>query len=78
MVQVKRFEDVPDRCEAYTARMHNELALMISDMPRDCFEVVAFDWYTVAYQNANRRNEFCQEKYKNNTTKFEKSVKGEA
>ena len=47
MAQVKRFEDVPDRCEAYTLCMYNELAIMIGGLHIDCLEVAAFDWFTV-------------------------------
>ena len=53
MAQVKRFEDVLDRCEAYTSRMHNKLAIMISGMHIDCLKVVAFEWFTVGYQGEN-------------------------
>ena len=78
VAQVKRFEDVPDRCEAYTAHMHNELAQKIGGMHIDCLEVSLFDWFTIGYQNACRRNEWCQEKYKNDTTQFERSPRDEA
>ena len=78
VAQVKRFENVPDRMEAYTARMHNELAHMISGMHIDCLEVAGFDWFTIALQNGNRRNEWCQAKYKNDTSKFERNDNGGA
>ena len=78
MAQVKRFEDVLDCCEAYTPRMHNELALMIGDMYIGCFEVADFDWFTVGLHSVNRRSEWGQEKFKNDTTKYERSSKGEA
>ena len=75
MAQVKIFEDVPDYCEAYTLHIHNKLAIMISSMHIDCFEVANFHWFTVGYQNANQRNKWCQEKGKNDTTRFKKAQK---
>ena len=78
VAQVKRFENVSDRMEAYTARMHIELANMIGGMHIDCLEVAGFDWFTIALQNGNRRNEWCQEKYKNDTSKFERNDNGGA
>ena len=57
VAEVKRFEDVLDRCEAYTARMHNALATIIGGMHIDFLEVAILNWF---FDRLPKRNQTKQ------------------
>ena len=78
LAQVKRFEEMPNRCEAYTPAMHKQFEKMIVGLNKNGFESSTFDWCTVGLQNGCRRSEWCQEKYKTMVSKFEKNPRGDA
>lgn len=74
--EVKRFEDIPNRCEAYTPSMQRHLVKMAKNMPKDSLEVALVDWFAVGLQGGNRRAEWCQDKGCGKLNKFQLSQKG--
>jgi hypothetical protein len=60
--ELKRFEKVPKRCEAYTIAMHRRLFETTRFVSKDCSNAANFDWNGVGLQGGNRRSEWCQDR----------------
>jgi hypothetical protein len=75
--EVKRFEKVPKRCEAYTIAMHRRLFETTRFVSKDCSNAANFDWNGVGLQGGNRRSEWCQDRGSGILTKIELSPIGD-
>ena len=75
--QVKRFEKIPDKREAYTLAMQKELHSRMTSLPKDCLLVALFQWFGTALQGGNRRYEWCQDRSHRTLDKFELNPCGE-
>jgi hypothetical protein len=62
--EIKRWEDIPEKWEPYTAPMHMLLAAQAANQPRDGLLNVLLDWFTVMLAAGGRRGEWAQPKHK--------------
>jgi hypothetical protein len=62
--EIKRWGDIPEKWEPYTAPMHMLLAAKAANQPRDGLLNVLLDWFTVMLAAGGRNGEWAQPKHK--------------
>ena len=75
--QVKRFENITEKREAYTLAMQKELHGQIQGCDIDGIDTALFEWFGKALQGGNRRYEWCQSRGRWRHTDFEKNPRGD-
>lgn len=75
--QVKKFENISDKREAYTLAMQKEFHFQNQGQSKDCKNVALEQWHGTALQGGNRRYEWCQSRGKWRHADFEKNPKGQ-
>ena len=60
LANLKRFEDIPNKKEAYTLAMQKELYRHTRDSTKYSLALSLFQWFGVTLQGGNCRSEWCQ------------------